>query len=65
MDKLRESAAESFKRWAVTEYLKGWDACVREEALQPERSQAYIDGWFDAQVARRITEDEYGNERKH
>lgn len=56
MDKLRESAAESFKRWAVTEYLKGWDARVNEEDLQPERSQAFEDGWLDAQVALSITE---------
>lgn len=65
MDKLRESAAESFKQWCVNEYLKGWDARVRKEDLQPERSQAYQDGWFDAQVALRITETEHGNERKH
>lgn len=62
MDKLRESAAESFKRWAVNEYLKGWDARVKKEELQSERSQAYHDGWLDAQVALRITENEDGNE---
>lgn len=56
MDKLRESAAESFKRWAVSEYLKGWDARVNEEDLRPERSQAFEDGWLDAQVALSITE---------
>ena len=62
MDKLRASAAESFKRWAVDEYLKGWDARVNQEKQQHDRSQPFQDGWIDAQVALKITEDKDGNE---